>query len=71
MSIYGTLSSADADQNLLIKVRKDGAQKYYEISVPKHLILDIIKAYFGEVVEIQATKNAQGIFILDNIKKAA
>jgi len=43
--IYGTLSSADADQNL-IKVREDGAQKYYEITVPKHLIFDIIKDIF-------------------------
>ncbi len=68
--IYGTLSSADADQNL-IKVREDGAQKYYEITVPKHLIFDIIKAYFGEVVEIQATRNEQGAFILNKIKKAA
>lgn len=68
--IFGTLSSADADQNL-IKIREDGTQAYHIIIVPNHQISAIIKSYFGEVVEIQATKNAKGMYILENIKRAA
>jgi len=69
-SIFGTLASANVDENL-IKIRKDGLETYLDITVPSHLIQDIIKAYFGEVVEITAKKNSQGIFILEKIKRAA
>ena len=68
--IYGTLASADADLNV-IKIREDGVKKYHIITVPQHLILDIIKSYFGAVVEIQATKDKEGTFTLKHIKRAA
>ena len=61
---------ANADKSE-IKLQDLKNKELYTITVPSHLINDIVKSYWADVVQVRAQKVSTGSIVLDHITKAA
>lgn len=70
IQLEGILTKVNADENE-ITLKNIPQAKNFSIIVPKHLLLDIVKQYWLNNVQIKARQTSMGIFVLEKISKAA
>ena len=66
----GLLASADIELEK-VKIKESKNQKYHILYAPKTLIQNTIRHLIGELVEIDAKSDKNGMFVLESIRKAA
>ena len=70
MEIIGILTYANAEESQ-IRLQDLKSKEIYNITVPSHLINEIVKSYWADVVQVKAQKGVTGAIVLDEITKAA
>lgn len=70
LEVIGVIIYANADKSE-IKLQDLKSKELYTITVPGHLINDIVKSYWADVVQVRAQKAPTGSIVLDHITKAA
>ena len=70
VDIIGILTYANAEESQ-IRLQDLKTKEIYTISVPSHLINEIVKSYWADVVQVKAQKGVTGAIVLDEITKAA
>jgi hypothetical protein len=70
VEIIGIITHADSDESL-IRLQDIKTKEVYQIVVPSHLINEIVKSYWADVVQVKAQRNTSGIIVLDKISSAA
>lgn len=70
LEVIGVIIYANADKSE-IRLQDLKTKELYTITVPSHLINDIVKSYWADVVQVKAQKAATGSIVLDQITKAA
>ncbi len=70
LQIKGVLKQANSLENE-ITVHEMGKQKLYSILVPAKQLSDIVKKYWQDEVNIEASSTPNGVFVLEKISKAA
>lgn len=70
VEIIGILTYANAEESQ-IRLHDLKTKEIYTITVPSHLINEIVKSYWADVVQVKAQKGVTGAIVLDEITKAA
>ena len=70
LQLSGIVTSANLDKREL-RIRPNGDKQYETVQVAEEKILDIARLYIGELVEIEAQKDENGLIFLGKIKRAA
>ena len=70
VEIIGILTYANAEESQ-IRLQDLKSREIYTITVPSHLINEIVKSYWADVVQVKAQRAPTGSIILDQITKAA
>ena len=70
VEIIGILTYANAEESQ-IRLQDLKSKEIYTITVPSHLINEIVKSYWADVVQVKAQRAPTGSIILDQITKAA
>ena len=70
MEIIGILTYANAEESQ-IRLQDLKTKEIYTITVPSHLINEIVKSYWADVVQVKAQRICSGSIILDQIDRAA
>ncbi len=70
LNITGKLTSANEHENEIM-VEETETQKPYTIVIPTSKLKDIVRAYFSEIVQVQASASPHGMFMLEKISKVA
>lgn len=70
VEVVGVLTYANASESQ-IRLQDIKSQQTYSITVPSHLINEIVKSYWADIVEVKAQKGPAGEITLEKITKAA
>jgi hypothetical protein len=70
VDVIGIITYANAEESQ-IRLQDLKSKEIYIISVPSHLINEIVKSYWADVVQVKAQRKATGIIVLNEITKAA
>lgn len=70
VEIIGMLTYANAEESQ-IRLQDLKSKEIYHITVPSHLINEIVKSYWADIVQVKAQRAPTGSIILDKITKAA
>jgi hypothetical protein len=70
VEVIGVIIYANAD-NSEIRLQDIESKELYTITVPSHLINEIVKSYWADLVQVKAQKEPTGSIILRQIEKAA
>ena len=70
VDVIGIITYANAEESQ-IRLQDLKTKEIYIISVPSHLINEIVKSYWADVVQVKAQRKATGIIVLNEITKAA
>ncbi len=70
IEIIGMLTYANAEESQ-IRLQDLKSKEIYNITVPSHLINEIVKSYWADIVQVKAQRAPTGSIILDKITKAA
>lgn len=70
IKVIGLLTSADA-QKQLIEIRDEKADITYSISVPAHLINELVKKHWAKTVHIEGLRTTSGGIVFEKLIQAA
>jgi len=70
IKLEGILTKVNTDENE-ITLKNILQAKNFSVIVPKHLLLDIARQFLLNNVKVEARQTSTGIFVLENISKAA
>ncbi|MBV6426143.1 MAG: hypothetical protein KIPDCIKN_00653 [Haliscomenobacter sp.] len=70
VEVAGILTYADSSEGQ-IRLQDIRTKEIYHITVPGHLINEIVKSYWADIVQVKALRDPAGAIVLDKITKAA
>ena len=70
VEVIGVIIYANADESE-IRLQDIESKELINITVPRHLINEIVNSYWADVVQVKARKMPKGAVLLDEITRAA
>ncbi len=70
VDVVGTLTYADSSEGQ-IRLQDLETKEIYHITVPGHLINEIVKSFWADIVQVKALRDPAGAIVLEKITKAA